>query len=260
MILMTTITKSILETKTMTKRNLLKSINNRDRLIDNMVTPILNMLLFVFVLGGAMGQLTETRYVDFIVPGTFLLCAAQCSTTVAAGISSDLQEGIVDRFRSMPISISSFLNGHVIESVVRTAASMVLMMVVALIVGFRPQTSFVNILLVIALLLLFTFTMTWLSAVYGLFIKGPDGAGSLTMLVMGLSYLSSGFLPTNTLPKALRFFAEHQPMTPVVEAIRRLLLSQPLEGNYLKAVYWCLALSIIFILLANKMFRNKVYQ
>ncbi|MBO1306856.1 ABC transporter permease [Enterococcus sp. 669A] len=257
---MTTITKSFLETKTMTKRNLLKSLNNRDRLIDNLVTPILDLLLFVFVLGGAMGQVVEVRYVDYIVPGTFLMCAAQCSTAVAASISSDLQKGIVDRYRSMPISISSFLNGHVIESVIRTIVSLILMLVVALVIGFRPQTTLVNGLLVIALLLLFSFTITWVSAVYGLLIKGPEGVGSLTIFVLGFSYLSSALLPTNTFPKIIKLFAENQPVTPVVEAVRRLLLSQPVEGNYLKAVYWCLGLSAVFIILANRLFNKKVYQ
>ncbi|MDT2659693.1 ABC transporter permease [Enterococcus hulanensis] len=256
--MMTTIGKALLETKTMTKRNLWKSVKNPDRLMENIIAPIMTMLIFVFVLGGAMSQTTEVSYVNYIVPGTFLLCIGQCSTASAAGISTDIQKGIVDRFRSMPIANASFLNGHVIESVIRTVFSVLLILIVAFFVGFRPEASLGSWLLAIFLLLLFTVMITWISVVYGLMIKGPDGAGSLTMFIMLFTYLSSGFIPTDTLPKVLRIFAENQPMTAIVEAVRRLLLDQPLEDYYFTAIIWCVGLLGGAILLAIRLFKNKV--
>lgn len=255
---MNTLTKALQETKTMTKRNLWKSLGNPDRLIENVVAPIMTMLIFVFVLGGAMSQSTETSYVNYIVPGALLLCIGQCSSATAAGISADIQRGIVDRFRSMPIRSASVLNGHVIESAIRTIFSVILIFIVALLVGFQPTASLSAWFAAFGILLLFTFTVTWISVSYGLLIKGPEGASSLTMFIMLFTYLSSGFIPTNTLPSFLRIFAENQPMTPVVETVRRLLLAQPLGNHLFLAIIWCSILLAAAFLTAMKLYRRKI--
>lgn len=255
---MSALIKTLLETKTMTKRNIWKSLRNPDRIIENLIAPVLTMLIFIFVLGGAIGGATEMNYVNYVVPGVLILCIGQSSTSTAIGISSDIKKGIVDRFRSMPIAASAVLNGHVIESVIRTMLSVVIVFLIALLVGFRPEATVTAWLLAIAMLLLFTITITWISIVYGLFVKGPEGAGSLTMFVMLFTYLSSGFIPTQTLPYALRIFAENQPMTPIIETIRRLLLSQPLEHYLPIAVAWCVGLLVIAYILAMKLYKNKV--
>lgn len=255
---MNTLTKALQETKTMTKRNLWKSLGNPDRLIENVVAPIMTMLIFIFVLGGAMSQSTEASYVNYIVPGALLLCIGQCSSATAAGISADIQRGIVDRFRSMPIRSASVLNGHVIESAIRTFFSVILIFIVALLVGFQPTASLPAWFAALGILLLFTFTITWISVSYGLLIKGPEGASSLTMFIMLFTYLSSGFIPTNTLPSFLRIFAENQPMTPVVETVRRLLLAQPLDNYLFLAIIWCSILLTAAFLTAMKLYRRKI--
>ncbi|WP_251867213.1 ABC transporter permease [Enterococcus malodoratus] len=255
---MTTFAKSMSETKTMTKRNLWKSLSNPDRLIENVIAPIMTMLVFVFVLGGAMSQSTDIRYVNYIVPGALVLCIGQCSSATAAGISADIQKGIIDRFRSMPISSTSVLNGHVFESTIRTFFSVILIFIVALLVGFQPNASLSAWLATLGILLLFTFTITWISVAYGLLMKGPEGASSLTMFVMLFTYLSSGFIPTTTLPSFLRVFAENQPMTPIVETIRRLMLAQPLDNHLFLTIIWCSFLLIGAFIMAMKLYRRKV--
>ena len=255
---MTIIAKTINETKTMTKRNLWKSLNNPDRLIENIITPIMNMLLFVFVLGGSLSSTTGTNYVNYIVPGVLLLCIGQCCTSTAISISTDIHKGIIDRFRSMPISTSSIMNGLVLESVLRTIISTCVMLLVALIIGFRPEATFSGWLLTMVLLLLYSLMITWFSILYGLVIKGPEGAGSFTMVIVVLTYLTSGFISPATLPTVLKVFAENQPINSIVEALRVLLSGNHLDNNFLIAVSWCLFLMIILMFLSFKLFNVKV--
>ena len=255
---MTTLTKSILETKTMIKRNIWKSLKNPDRIIENLIAPMLTMLIFVYVLGGAMDHVTDINYVNYMVPGVLILSIAQCSTATAIGISTDIQKGIVDRFRSMPITTTSILHGHVIESVIRTTISVILVFLVAIVVGFRPDASLISWVLVVVLLFLFTVMVTVISVAYGLFIKSPEGANSLNILVMMFVYLSSGFVPTETLPKALEIFAEKQPMTFIIETTRRLLLSQPLENHLFTAITWCIGIIMVSYILSIHLYKKKV--
>lgn len=255
---MRTLSDTIAETRTMTKRNLWKSLKNPDRLIENLVAPVMTMLIFVFVLGGAMSYSTDISYINYVVPGVLILCIGQCSTATAIGVSTDIQKGIVDRFRSMPISASSVLNGHVLESVIRTTMSLLLVFVIALLVGFRPNASFVSWMAAFALLVLFTIMITWVSVAYGLWVKSSEGAGSLNMFIMLFTYLSSGFIPTKTLPLVLRVFAENQPMTSIIEALRRLLLAQPVENYYFMAIAWCVGILMIAYIISLHLFKSKV--
>lgn len=255
---MSALTKIFSETKTMTKRNLWKSMKNPDRLIENLVSPIMTMLIFVFVLGGAMSYSTDMSYVNYVMPGVLILCIGQCSTAAAIGISTDIQKGIVDRFRSMPITASSVLNGHVVESVIRTMISLLVIFLISLLVGFRPKASLTSWLLAFVLLILFTVMITWVSVAYGLFVKSAEGAGSLTMYIMLFVYLSSGFIPTQTLPTVLRIFAENQPLTSIIESLRRLLLSDPLENYLLLAIIWCISILAVSFIAAMRLYKNKM--
>ena len=251
-------TKIFSETKTMTKRNLWKSMKNPDRLIENLVSPIMTMLVFVFVLGGAMSYSTDMSYVNYVMPGVLILCIGQCSTAAAIGISTDIQKGIVDRFRSMPITASSVLNGHVVESVIRSMISLLVIFLISLLVGFRPKASLTSWLLAFVLLILFTVMITWVSVAYGLFVKSAEGAGSLTMYIMLFVYLSSGFIPTQTLPTVLRVFAENQPLTSIIESLRRLLLSDPLGNYLLLAIIWCIGILVVSFIAAMRLYKNKM--
>lgn len=240
----------------MVKRNIWKSLKNPDRIIENLIAPMLTMVIFIYVLGGAMDHVTDINYVNYMVPGILILSIAQCSTATAIGISTDIQKGIVDRFRSMPITTTSILHGHVIESVIRTAVSVFLVFLVALFVGFRPNASLISWILLVLLLFLFTVMVTVVSAAYGLFIKSPEGANSLNILVSMFVYLSSGFVPTDTLPKLLQIFAENQPMTFIIETSRRLLLSQPLENYLFTSITWCIGIIIVSYILSIHLY-NK---
>lgn len=143
----------------------------------------MTLLIFVYILGGAMSKsIGNISYVNYVVPGTLLLCIGQCSTSTAMNISADIQKGIIDRFRSMPILRSSVLNGLDLESAIRTTFSFLLTFLVSLLVGFNPNISFGSMIITLGLLVLYTFTITWISIVYGLLVKNPEGAGSLTML------------------------------------------------------------------------------
>lgn len=255
---MKTLSYTIAEAFTMTKRNFWKSLKNPDRLIGNLFDPMMTLLLFVYVLGGAMNYGSEINYINYVVPGVLILCIGQCSAGTAISVSEDIQNGIVDRFRSMPISTSSVITGHVIETVIRIFMSLLFVFTIALLVGFRPNAPISSWILAFILLLLFSFMITWVSVVYGLFVKGAEGAGSLNLFITVIIYLSTGFIPTQTLPSILRVFAENQPATWIIEALRRLLLSQPLENYLFMAILCCVTITVIAYITALHLYKSKV--
>ena len=257
---MSTLTKTLLETKTMTKRNLMKSIKNPDKLMSNIIAPIMTMLVFVFVMGGAMGYVVDFNYTNFIVPGVLVVAIGQCASVTAMEISSEMKKGTIDRFRSMPITIFSFLNGQVIESVLRTVFSFSIVLGVAFIIGFRPEASLFPWLAAFGLLVLFSITITWVCVVLGLMAKDPEGAGGSIMFILLFTYLSSGFIPTGTLPVALRVFAENQPVTHVIDGVRGLMLGFPTEGSIFTAVLWLVAVLIVSYGLAVILYKRKVLK
>ena len=257
---MSTLTKTLLETKTMTKRNLMKSIKNPDKIMSNVIAPIMTMLIFVFVMGGAMGYVVDFNYTNFIIPGVLILSIGTCAATTAIEISSEMQRGTVDRFRSMPISIFSFLSGQVLESVMRTVFSFSIVLIVAFVVGFRPEASFLAWLGAISLLVLFSVTITWVCVVLGLMAKDPEGAGGSVMFILLFTYLSSGFIPTETLPVALRIFADNQPVSHVINGVRGLLLDLPTDGAILIAVLWLVIILLVSYGLAVRMYQRKVMK
>jgi ABC-2 type transport system permease protein len=257
---MTTLTKTLLETKTMTKRNLIKSIKNPDKLMSNIIAPIMTMLIFVFVMGGAMGYVVDFNYTNFVVPGVLLVAIGQCAAATAMEVSSELKKGTIDRFRSMPITIFSFLNGQVLESVMRTIFSFLVTLVAAFIIGFRPEASFLAWIGALGLLTLFAITITWVSVAFGLMARDPEGASGLVMYILLFTYLSSGFIPTETLPTVLRVFAENQPVTYVIEGVRRLLLGHPLEGYIPVAILWLVGILVVSYILAVVLYKRKVMK
>ena len=257
---MSTLTKTLLETKTMTKRNLMKSIKNPDKLMSNIIAPIMTMLIFVFVMGGAMGYVVDFNYTNFIVPGVLIVAIGQCAAVTAMEISSEMKKGTIDRFRSMPITIFSFLNGQVIESVLRTVFSFTIVLGVAFIIGFRPEASLLTWLAAIGILVFFSITITWVCVVLGLVAKDPEGAGSSIMFILLFTYLSSGFIPTETLPIALRVFAENQPVTHVIDGVRGLMLGFSTEGSILIALLWMSGILVVSYGLAVRLYKRKVMK
>ncbi len=209
----------------MTARCVRLSLRNVDSLITSLMLPVMLMLLFVYLFGGAIE--TGTKYVTYVVPGVLLLCAGFGSSLTAVSVSTDLKEGIVDRLRSMDVGGTAFLGGHVLASVARNAASTVLVFGVAVLIGFRSPASPLHWLAAAGVLLLFVLAMSWFSAAVGVLTKSPEAASGFTFFVMFLPYPSSAFVPIDTMPGWLHGFARHQPATPVIETLRGLLLDHP---------------------------------
>lgn len=254
---MTRIKTMALDIGTMSKRCITMSLRNTETILTSAVTPILMMLLFTFVLGGSM-DVGETSYVNYIVPGIILQSIGQCMSSTAIGLCKDIKNGIIGRFRSMPITQSSILTGHVVESILRCLLATASVIAVAFLIGFRPEANMLGWLAVIALLLLYSFALSWLSILFGLAANSPEGAGSLAVLVAVLPYLSSGFVSTDKMPAAIGAFAKYQPMTSIIESIRCYLFGQPLENHLLSAVLWCIVIFLASYIAAAMIYKKKL--
>lgn len=231
---------------------------NVDQLLSLFLQPIMFMLLFRYVFGGAI-ETGGTSYVNFLVAGILIQTAAFGATTTSLSVATDLTRGIVDRLKSLPIMSSAVLTGHVVADLVRNMISSVVMILVALLVDFRPSASFTDWLYIAGLLLLFTLAFSWISAVVGLMAKSIEAVQWFGfVLVFPLTFASAAFVPTDTMPKYLRLFAENQPVTHVIEAMRSLMVGTPMGNHGVAAVIWCVALIAIFMPLAAYLFRRKV--
>lgn len=247
---------SIQDSLSMFKRCMILSLRNLDAFFTGIGTPVLLMLLFVYVLGGAM-NVGELNYVDYLVPGIILQCIGQCGSITAISVNNDLKQGIIDRFRSMPIAGSSVLTGHGLAAMVRNIITTLVIIVMAFIIGFRPEAGFFEWLIVIGILLLFMAVITWFSILFGLIAGSAESANGISVIIMFLPYLSSGFAPTETMPEALRIFAENQPVTPIIESIRSLLMKAAPDDNLLPALLWCVGLLIVAYAAAMAVYKRK---
>lgn len=202
--------------------------------------PVLMMLLFRYVFGGAIS--VPGRYVDYVVPGIILLCAGYGASLTAPGVAHDMAQGVIDRFRSLPIAPSAVLVGHVGASLARNLLSTAIVVGVGLLTGFRPAADAAGWLAAFGLLVLFILAMSWAAVALGLLARSVAGASGFTFVILFLPYLSSAFVPTGTMPAVLRVIAEHQPLTPITETLRALLLGASPGGDAPLAVAWCAAL------------------
>lgn len=253
------ITHSIQDTWTMFKRCMLLSLRNLDAFLTGIGTPILMMLLFVYVLGGAM-NVGNVNYVDYLVPGILLQCIGQCGSTTAISVNNDLKRGIIDRFRSMPIASSSILIGHALAAIIRNIITTSLILAMALLIGFKPIAGIIQWFIVVGVLVLFITAITWISIIFGLIASSTESANGISAFIMFLPYLSSGFVPTETMPIALRIFAEKQPMTPIIETIRSLLMNRTMDKNFLPAILWCIGLFVVAYVGAVIIYKKKAVK
>lgn len=229
---------------------------NLDQLLSVAFQPIMFMLLFRYVFGGAIAT-GGTSYVNYLVAGILVQTAAFGSTYTAVGVSTDLHRGIIDRFKSLPMNSSTVLIGHTVSDLVRNIVSSIIMVLVGLAVGFRPTATFVEWLMVIGILLLFTFAFSWLSAILGLFAKSIEAVQWISFVfIFPLTFASSAYVPTEGMPAPLRIFAENQPVTQVIEAIRSLLVGTPMDHHAFYAVIWSLGLLVFSIPFATYLFRK----
>jgi ABC-2 type transport system permease protein len=245
----------VLDSLTMAGRSLRIARRNVDALLTSLMLPIMLMLLFVYLFGGAIE--TGTRYVTYVVPGVLLLCAGFGASTTAVGVTQDMNGGIIDRFRSMDVGGTSVLFGHVASSLARNAASTIMVLGVAFLIGFRPSAAPLDWLAAGGVLLVFILAISWLSAAVGLLARSPEAAGGFSFFVMFLPYPSSAFVPIDTMPTWIHGFARNQPVTPVIETLRGLLLNTPLGTSPWRALAWCAGILLASIVLSGVLFRRR---
>ena len=240
---------------TMAGRSLRLSARSPEALLTALIMPVMLMVVFVYLFGGAVD--IGTRYVDYVVPGVLLLCAVTGSSTTAVTVCQDMAGGIIDRFRSLDVSGTAVLAGHVTASLLRNLASTVLVIAVAFGIGFRPHASVASFAAALGVLLLFVTAISWLAAAFGLLVSAPEAANSAMFMLMFFSYASSAFVPVRTMPWWLRGFARHQPATPVTETIRGLLLRQPGGVPLGTALAWCGGILVVSMAISAVLFRRR---
>lgn len=237
-------------------RSMRHIFRSMDTIITVTITPIAMMLLFVYVFGGAI-QTGTGNYVNYLLPGILLIAIASGISYTAYRLFMDMQSGIFERFHSMPIARSAALWGHVLTSLVSNAISIVVIILVALIMGFRSSAGVLSWLAVIGILALFTLALTWIAAIAGLSAKSVDGAGAFSYPLIFLPFISSAFVPTASMPGPVRAFAEKQPVTSIVDAIRALLLGQPVGNDIWVALLWCVGIMLVAYIFAMRAYKRK---
>lgn len=238
-----------------------RSIRHVTRSMDTIITvtimPIAFMLLFRYVFGGAI-QAGTGNYVNYLMPGILLIAIASGISYTGFRLFNDMQNGIFKRFHSMPIARSSVLWGHVLTSLIANAISVVVIIAVGLVMGFRTSAGVLAWLAVTAILALFTLALTWVAVIAGLAASSTDGATAFSYPLIFLPFVSSAFVPTDTMPGPVRAFAENQPVTAIVNAIRALLDQQPVGNDIWTAIAWCLGILIVAYAFAMRAYRRKV--
>ena len=237
-------------------RSMRHVFRSMDTIITVTIMPIAFMLLFVYVFGGAIQTGTD-NYVNYLLPGILLIAIASGIAYTAYRLFMDMQSGIFERFHSMPIARSAALWGHVLTSLVSNAISVVVIILVALIMGFRSSAGVLSWLAVAGILALFTLALTMIAAIAGLSAKSVDGASAFSYPLIFLPFISSAFVPTETMPSIVRAFAENQPVTSIVDAIRSLFARKPVDNDIWIALVWCLGIFIIAYIFAMLAYKRK---
>jgi ABC-2 type transport system permease protein len=240
----------------LTGRSLRHILRSPDTIITTAVTPVAIMMLFVYVFGGAIDTGTSS-YIDYMLPGILLITIASGIAYTAYRLFMDMQGGIFERFQSMPIARSSALCAHVLTSLVANVVSLVIVVAVAVLMGFRSDASVLAWLAVWGILVLFTLALTWVAVIAGLAAKTVDGASAFSYPLIFLPFISSAFVPTDTMPAPVAWFAENQPVTPIVDTIRALFAGEPVGGDIWIALAWCVVILVVAYLAARAIYRRK---
>lgn len=237
------------------RRSLTQSLRDGESLSMSIMLPVTLMLLFTFVFGGALEA--DGSYVDYVVPGIILLCAGFGAATTATYVSRDMTTGIIDRFRTMPLRAGAVLTGHVVASLVRNLVATAVVIGVALLLGFRPSAGLLGWLGAAVVIVLYILAITYLYAAIGLAASSPEAASGYGFILMFVPYLSSAFVPVDTMPVWLQWIAQHQPVTPIIETIRGLLMGTALGSEPAWAVGWCLVIIAIAALWGAWLFTRR---
>jgi len=244
------------DTAALTGRSLRHIMRSPDTIITTTVMPIAFLLMFVYVFGGAIDT-GSVPYIDYLLPGILLITIASSIAYTAFRIFMDMTSGIFERFQSMPIARSSVLWAHVLTSLVASTISVVVVVLVALIMGFRSGAGLLAWLAIAGILLVFTLALTWLAVIAGLSAKTIDGASAFSYPLIFLPFVSSAFVLTATMPGPVKAFAENQPVTPIVDTIRDLYSQQPVDSGIWVALAWCLGILVVAYVLAMAAYRRK---
>lgn len=245
-----------LDLSVMLGRSMRHIFRSMDTIITVTFMPIAMMLLFVYVLGGAIQTGTD-NYVNYLLPGILLIAIANSIGYTSFRLFTDVQRGIFERFHSMPISRSAALWGHVLTSLVSNAISLVVIVLVALMMGFRSPAGIMSWFAVAGILAMFTLALTWIAAIAGLSAKTLDGAVAIAYPIHFLPLVSSAFVPTQSMPSGVRAFAENQPVTAIAEAIRALLFNQPVGNDIWVALLWCVGIMFGAYIVAMRVYKKR---
>ncbi len=245
---MSTLSYALRDSGTMLRRDLRHSRRYPMMTLSGVVMPIFFLLLFVGVFGdtlraGLGGSLAGGHYIDYLAPGIIMMTIGASAATTAVNVCTDMNDGIIARFRTMAITRTSVLIGAVLGSVIRTVISGGLVVAVALALGFRPTASPLEWVAATGVFTMVTVALTWLAVAFGLLAQTPAGANSLSLIPEFLPFISSAFVPTNAMPAGVRWFAQNQPFTPVIETLRGLLVGTPIGHQAILAVAWCAGLT-----------------
>jgi ABC-2 type transport system permease protein len=249
---------AVADAATMLRRDFLHLRRYPLMTISGIGTPTIMLLLFVFVFGGAMSHSlgAGTSYINYLVPGILMMTLGSGCAATAIGINMDMSEGVVARFRVMAISRASVLTGRVVGSIIRTLLSVVLVIGVGLVAGFRPTAGPVQWLEAFGFMALLTLALTWLALAMGMAAKSVAGANSSTLLLQFGPFISSGFVPTDSMPAGVRWFAENQPFTSMIETLRGLLLGTPIGNSAIVAIAWCVAIALVGYLWSRRVYNR----
>jgi len=261
---MTNFSFALRDSATMLRRDIMHSLRFFSITLSGLLVPLIMLVLFAFVYGGAMtvgldGVAHGITYIDYIAPAIVIMTVGSGCSTTALNLCMDMSEGIIARFRTMAISRASVLTGMVLGSLIRTMLTVIVVIAVALLMGFRPSAGPVAWIAALGLIALITFAITWMGVLFGLIGKTPAGANSLSLIFQLLAFTSSAFVRPESMPVGIRWFAEYQPFTPVIDTLRGLLLGTPIGNSAILAIAWCAILALVGYLCSRAVYnRNAV--
>ncbi len=255
---MSNLTFALRDSATMLRRDVRHSLRYLPMTLSGILTPTIMLLLFVYFFGGTLGAgLGGGAYIDYVAPGIIIMAVGSGCATTAINLCTDMSEGIIARFRTMAIARASVLTGQVLGSLIRTMISIGLIIGIALLVGFRPSAGPVAWIAALGVIALLTLAVTWMGVAFGLVGKTPAGANSLSLIFLLLAFTSSAFVRPDSMPVGVRWFAEYQPFTPVIDTLRGLLLGTPIGNSAILAIAWCIGLSLIGYLWARAVYNRN---
>ncbi len=254
---MTAATYTLSDTRTLLQRNLVHALRYPAMSLSGLMMPLIFLLLFNYAFGKTLGAGIGGSYIDYLAPGMLIMTATSSMVSTSVSVCTDMTGGIVDRLRTMSISRFALLAGTVLGNLMQTILSMIVLLGVALAIGFRPHADALEWLAAIGIAALTAWALTWVAMAMGLFAKAPESASNLPLPVILLPFLGSGFVPASSMSPGLRQFAEYQPFTPITQTLRGLLLGTHVGDEWIQAVAWCVALTILGYVAARRLFDRR---